>query len=233
MSASAKAAAIGIGAGIYLAYATRGRSSAFFGPSVWHGDTSRRSLALTFDDGPSEATPEILAILRKYNVPATFFMCGSNVRRLPGIACDVRDAGHEIGNHSDTHPHFHFKSSVFIKNEFARAQSTIEDVLGVTPTLLRAPFGVRWFGFRAMQRKLGLLGVMWTVIARDWRDPAPAVAARVLKHAGNGGILCLHDGRALRPNPDISSTIAAVREFVPRLLERGYEFQTVSALLRR
>lgn len=232
MSASSKATiALGAASGAFLAHAVRGRSSAFFGPSVWHGDVRRRTLALTFDDGPSEATPEILAILREHNIPATFFVCGANVRRLPAVARAIRDAGHEIGNHSDTHPHFHFKSAAFIENEFTRAQQTIEDVLNVRPSLLRAPFGVRWFGFRAMQRKLGLLGVMWTVIGRDWCDPAATVTARVLNRAGNGGILCLHDGRELRVNPDVSSTIEAVRIFVPRLLEQGYRFQTVSQLL--
>ena len=234
MSASSKAAiALGAASGAFLAHAARGRSSTFFGPSVWRGDARRRSLALTFDDGPSEATPEILAILREHNVAATFFICGANVRRLPDIARLIRDAGHEIGNHSDTHPHFHFKSAALIENEFTRAQQTIEDVLNVRPSLLRAPFGVRWFGFRSMQRKLGLTGVMWNVIGRDWRDPAATVAARILRNARNGGILCLHDGRELRVNPDVSSTIEAVRASLPRLLERGYRFETVSQLLAR
>ena len=234
MSASIKLATAGIvGAGAFMAHAVRGRSSAFFGPSVWRGDAHGRALALTFDDGPSEATPEILAILREHNVPATFFVCGANVRRLPTIARAIRDAGHEIGNHSDTHPHFHFKSAAFTENEFTRAQQTIEEILNVRPSLLRAPFGVRWFGFRATQRKLGLLGVMWTVIGRDWCDPPATVTARVLRNARNGGILCLHDGRELRVNPDVSSTIESVQTFVPRLLEQGYQFHTVSRLLGR
>jgi peptidoglycan/xylan/chitin deacetylase (PgdA/CDA1 family) len=90
---------------------------------------------------------------------------------------------------------------------------------------------VRWFGFDAMQRQMGLLGVMWTVIARDWRLPGDRVAERVLRRASNGGIFCLHDGRGLRAKPDIRATLDAVRIIVPRLQQRGYRFETVSQLL--
>src|SRR5580658_2975401 len=89
-----------------LGHAVRGRTSTFFGPSVYRGNRSRPAIALTFDDGPSESTPELLELLHGLGVQATFFQCGANVRRLPGIAREVIAAGHEIGNHSDTHPYF-------------------------------------------------------------------------------------------------------------------------------
>ena len=79
-----------------MAWAVRGRSSQVFGQSVWHGPRDRRSIALTFDDGPSESTPLILDALARHNVPATFFQCGSNVERLPAIARAVQTGGHEI-----------------------------------------------------------------------------------------------------------------------------------------
>src|SRR5579864_7544632 len=80
----------------WFAYAVRGRSSSVFGSSVYHGDRGRPALALTFDDGPSESTPELLKILARNGVPATFFMCGENVHRLPAVAREVASAGHEI-----------------------------------------------------------------------------------------------------------------------------------------
>src|SRR4051812_34693810 len=89
---------------ILMAWAVRGRSSSLLAPSVWRGPAHRRAIALTFDDGPSEATPRLLAILAAHNVRATFFLCGANVRRLPEIARAIRRAGHELGNHTDTHP---------------------------------------------------------------------------------------------------------------------------------
>ncbi|HEY3836681.1 MAG TPA: polysaccharide deacetylase family protein [Bryobacteraceae bacterium] len=224
------AGVVSAGAGV-LAHAVRGRSSRFFGPSVWRGDGSRKAVAITFDDGPSERTPDLLDTLRQYRAPATFFQCGENIRRLPEIARAVRAAGHEIGNHSDSHPLCCFRPSRFIESDFARAQHTVEDTLGVTPVLMRAPFGVRWFGYRNMQQRLNLMGVMWTVIGLDWKLPAEAICDRILKAAGNGSIVCLHDGRGCTSKPDIGNSLEAVKRILPALLERGYHFETVSQIL--
>jgi peptidoglycan-N-acetylglucosamine deacetylase len=224
------AAAASAGGG-FLGYAVRGRSSAFFAPSMYRGDRSRPALALTFDDGPSESTPALLEILAGHGVRATFFMCGKNVRRLPGIARQVRAQGHEIGNHTETHPHLHFKSPEFIYQEMALAQETIQAATGATPRLFRAPYGVRWFGLGRAQQRLGLTGVMWTVIGRDWKWPAARVARCLIESASNGGILCLHDGRAVDPAPDIRATLEALQTALPRLHEKGFKFETVSEIL--
>jgi len=154
-----------------------------------------------------------------------------NARRRPEIARAVADAGHEIGNHSDTHPNFAMTRPDFISQEFAEAQRTLVSVTGRTPVWLRAPYGVRWFGFREMQESLGLTGVMWTVIGRDWTLPAEAIAKRVLDRTTPGCIICLHDGRGTLENPDVEPTIEAVRRIVPELLRRGYHFETLSDLL--
>jgi peptidoglycan/xylan/chitin deacetylase (PgdA/CDA1 family) len=223
-------AGVGAAAG-FLAHAVRGRASTFFGPSVYHGDRTRPSLALTFDDGPSELTPALLNILAAHQIRATFFMCGANVRRWPQIARDVAAAGHEIGNHTDTHPRLDFHSSKFMYNELALAQETIRETTGATPRLFRAPYGVRWFGLRGVQQRLNLLGVMWTVIGRDWRASSENIARLLLSRASNGGILCLHDGRGVEASPDISATLAAVEQVVPALKKRGFQFETVSQIL--
>lgn len=214
-----------------LAHAVRGRSSRLFGPSVWQGDTRRKAVALTFDDGPSESTPAFLEALREYGAVGTFFQCGANIRRLRDIASAVQTAGHEIGNHSDSHPLCCFRSPSFIEDDFARAQRTFEETLGVTPSLMRAPFGVRWLGFRAMQQRLGLLGVMWTVIGLDWKMPVDAICSRVLRAVRNGAIVCLHDGRMCDEKPDVRNSLEAARRILPALRERGYHFETVSEIL--
>ena len=214
-----------------MCWAVRGRSSAVFGPSVWRGQPGRKAMALTFDDGPGAGTLEILKILAAYGVPATFFQCGQNVRRAPEISHWIRASGHEIGNHSHTHPNCALQPPSFIEAEFQLAQEAIADATGTAPVLMRAPFGVRWFGFAGMQARLGLTGVMWSVLARDWKLPAAAIADRVLAGAQDGAIVCLHDGRGMLKDPDISSTIEAVRRIVPELLEKGYRFETVSQLL--
>lgn len=231
MVIAAATAGAAAGAGAFLAWAVRGRSSSVFGPSVYCGPTHRKVIALTFDDGPSESTPRVLELLSKYQIPATFFQIGANVERLPEVARAVHAAGHEIGNHSHTHPLFCLHSSEFIYQEFARAQHAIAQVTGFSPVWLRAPFGVRWFGFRQAQRRLGLRGVMWTIIGYDWKLKADTIVGRMLPRVTNGAILCLHDGREVQARPDIRETLVAISHLIPRLQDQGYKFDTVSRLL--
>jgi peptidoglycan-N-acetylglucosamine deacetylase len=222
-------AAGGLSAG-FLAWAVRGRSAAVFGRSVWRGNPGHRAIALTFDDGPSEGTPAILDILAQYRAPATFFQVGANVDRLPDIARAVAAAGHEIGNHSYTHPLFCFRSPGFIEADLRRAQQAIRSHTGLQPAWFRAPYGVRWFGMGRAQRNLSLTGAMWSAIGRDWKLTAGKVFLRLANRASNGAILCLHDGRELRSRPEISVTVEAVRRLVPALLEKGYRLETMTSL---
>lgn len=214
--------------------------SRLFGPSVARGPGRRRTIALTFDDGPSPGSLEIAEYLAEQGVRATFFQCGENVVRHPKIARAIAWAGHEIGNHTFSHrrlrPRLGWQLNVLSKDqvfdEFARAQTVIMGETGAVPTLLRAPYGLRWRGMREAQRRLELLGVMWTVIGRDWELGALATAERVLSGASQGGIVCLHDGRDTRENPDTSSTLGALKLLIPRLRDEGYGFETVTEILR-
>ena len=213
------------------AYGTVSRSSQLFGPSVYRGPGRRRSIALTFDDGPSEGTLHLLDYLHKEAVWATFFQCGMNVRRFPHVAGRVAAAGHQLGNHTYSHPKLPFKSREFIAREFEEAQKIIHGETGLAPMLLRPPYGFRWIGMREVQQRLALLGVMWTTIGYDWRWPAERITKHVVSHASPGGIVCLHDGRGVNVNPDISSTLEAVRQIVPILKDKGYSFEVVSDLI--
>src|SRR6186713_2351080 len=123
------------------AWATRGRSSTVFAPSIWRGPATGRALALTFDDGPSEATGEILELLDRLRIRATFFQCGANAERLPGEARAVSLAGHEIGNHTYSHARLWLRSGAFIENEIGRTQQVLSAVHGQPPRLFRAPYG--------------------------------------------------------------------------------------------
>jgi len=218
------------GAGL-LAYAVRFPSSTLLAPSVHRGTRTRRAIALTFDDGPSESTPELLAILARHGVPATFFQCGANVRRLPAVAREVAAAGHEIGNHTDTHPRLDFKSRDFIARELAAAQESIERATGVRPRYFRAPYGIRWFGLRETQQRFNLTGVMWTTIALDWKWPSERIVPRLLNGAQSGAIFCLHDGRRVETAPDIRATLETVTEVLPKLMEQGFHFEKVTDIL--
>jgi peptidoglycan/xylan/chitin deacetylase (PgdA/CDA1 family) len=214
-----------------MTYAVRGRSSALLAPSVYRGARTRAAIALTFDDGPSESTPELLSLLARHDAPATFFQCGSNVRRLPDVCREVATAGYEIGNHTDSHPKLYFKSSTFIQRELAAAQETIAHITGSSPRFFRAPYGVRWFGLREAQARLNLMGVMWTTIGVDWKLPVDEVVARLIHGARNGAIFCLHDGRGTEARPDTRVTLEAVRLAIPKLIDRGFHFETISTIL--
>ena len=180
---TAGAAAAGAAAVGGMAWAVRGRSSSVFAPSVWRGPRGRKSIALTFDDGPSEGTGGVLEVLARYGVAATFFQCGANVARLPDVARAVARAGHEIGNHSYAHPLYCRIPPRAIREDLERAQQTIQEATGARPVWFRAPFGVRWFGLREAQRRLGLAGVMWTVIGYDWSLKPEKVAGRIAARA--------------------------------------------------
>ena len=210
------------------AWAVRGRSSAVFGPSAWRGAGGRRSVALTFDDGPCESTPALLDLLARLGVRATFFQIGCNARRLPEVARAVSAAGHEIGNHTWSH---RMPWAARPGDEIGRCQETLSDLHGQAPRLFRAPYGVRWPGQREPLRRHGLTGLMWTVIALDWKLEAAASARRLIAGAREGGILCLHDGRELTQRPDIQSTLGAVEKTVRELRDFGYDFESASEIL--
>lgn len=190
----------------------------------------RLRASLTFDDGPHPQTLELLDVLAGHHVPATFFQLGMYVRRAPEIARAVA-ADHEIGNHTDTHPWLWRSFPSTIRNEVTRAQESIVAATGVAPKLFRPTYGVPGIGLSRALRKHGLHSVRWSVIGNDWKLQAPEIAERVLKKIGPDANICLHDGRDRNPNPDIGETIEAVRILIPAMLERGYEFVTLSELL--
>jgi peptidoglycan/xylan/chitin deacetylase (PgdA/CDA1 family) len=174
-----------------------------------------------------------LDLLASESVKATFFQCGRNAERLPAQARRVAEAGHEIGNHTYSHPALYLRHRQFIRDELELAQQAIEAATGVRPVWFRPTYGCRWFGLRQAQRGLGLAGVMWSTIALDWKLGAETVVKRLQRGIANGAIFCLHDGRETRENPDIGVTIEATRRLIPLLKARGYAMVTVSDLLCR
>lgn len=233
------AAAAVSGAAALLRYAVKGRSSQIFGRSAYRGRDGGRSVALTFDDGPSEGTGPLLAYLAEQGIRATFFQCGLNAERLPAMAQAVSAAGHEIGNHTYAHPRLppRFSRSLNlwmpreVEREIGRAQEVLTRLHGVAPRLFRAPYGMRWFGVGRAQRRYRLLGVLWTVIGHDWEWPAARIAAHVLRGIGPGAIVCLHDGRDIQQHVDPTETLSALRMIVPALRRAGFCFETASELL--
>lgn len=220
-----------MGLAALAAWAVRGKSASLLGPVIWQGPPDVKAVSLTFDDGPSESTPRLLDLLDQHRAQATFFVCGRNVRRLPAIAREIVARGHELANHTDTHEPLYLTRSRFIRQQVTDAQDEIAAATGVKPTLFRPPFGCRWPGLAGVLNEQGLSLVMWSAISSDWRLPAAEVVVRLERRTRAGAIFCLHDGRGLAANPDVSSTLGAVRVIMPRLGESGYCFSSVSQLI--
>ena len=189
-------------------------------------DTARPYVALTFDDGPHpELTPRLLDILRHHGVRATFYVIGRNVETYPEIARRIVSEGHEIANHSWSHPALTTLGAARLRQEIDKTNEVILRVTGRRPTNMRPPYGAINDRVRqAMFRDHGLDVIMWSVDPLDWRRPgADVVRQRLVDGAAPGAILLAHD---IHPG-----TIDAMSGTISQLKAKGYGFATVSQLL--
>ncbi|HZU21197.1 MAG TPA: polysaccharide deacetylase family protein [Terriglobales bacterium] len=193
-----------------------------------------RKLALTFDDGPNDPwTPRLMEVLARLGVSATFFVIGSYVRRRPEIAKAVADAGHEIGNHTFSHPNLIFASPAAVQREISDCQLAIADAIGRQAQLFRPPFGGRRPDVLRAAAAAGLKTIMWRASSHDWSLPdAAAILGKLRKQIRGGEAILMHDGSHLGFGWDRSATIAAAGELVRRYRDQGYEFLTVGEMLR-
>jgi len=214
-------------------YATYAVRSQWLGPTIWRGRTDTNEVALTFDDGPGENTEELLEALRELKVKATFFMIGQSVKQHPRVARQVAEAGHEIGNHSYSHPIFLYRSGNETRQQLWRTQQAITDTTGVRPRFARPPCGVRTPAYFAATRDLNLQTIQWSDTGFDWKQRAAKRIARdAVRNAGAGSIILLHDGdSALKRNR--KQTIAAVPLIISELRARGLSVAPLHRLLER
>jgi peptidoglycan-N-acetylglucosamine deacetylase len=181
--------------------------------------SGEREIALTFDDGPDPVhTPEVLEVLRRCRVRATFCVIGRDAAAHTWLLNAIADGGHEIANHSWSHPLLTRMRSHEIEEQLARTSDVIDEAVGTAPALARAPFG-EW-NKRALEisASLGMSPLGWSVDTCDWEDPgARKITSTVLESVRPGSILLSHDGGG-----DRSQTVAALRDYLPRLLDSGY-----------
>jgi peptidoglycan/xylan/chitin deacetylase (PgdA/CDA1 family) len=208
---------------------SKSRTSQLFGEIVPRVETSAPVVALTFDDGPTQYTEEILALLREEGVRATFFVTGQEVERNTLEARRIVAEGHELGNHSYSHQHMVYRSLFFIRQEIERTDGLIRAAGYERDIHVRAPYC----------KKLALLPYYLSVTERksitfdvepesypEVAGDADAIAAHVLERARPGSIILLHvmqEGRA--------ESRRAIPGVVRGLRDRGYSFVTVSELL--
>ena len=182
----------------YVFYAVR---SQILGVTTWCGNDNNNFVALTFDDGPSADTLDILDFLRDENVKATFFLIGKQVEKHPAITKRIVADGHEIGNHSYSHPIFLFCSPGKMRRELEKTQEIIKNIVGFAPKLARPPCGVRTQAYFSAAKDLGLRTIQWSDAGFDWQKiSAEKIAEKVLKTAQSDSIILLHDGDSALKN---------------------------------
>lgn len=196
------------------------------------GNQNEKVVALTFDDGPDEVfTPQVLDILKKYDVKATFFLIGEKVSYNKNIVKREKEEGHEIGNHTYTHINAAKESKTKIQSEITKTQEAIKNITGEYPTIFRPPY-------RAMSRDLcqivksqNMNIILWSNIdVRDWSNPGvKSIVSTIDQKIENGNIIILHDYNTVRNNK--SQTIEALEIIIPKLKQKGYKFVTISELM--
>ncbi len=197
------------------------------GVSIHRAGGRKKTVALTFDDGPGKDTLAILAILKRTNVPATFFVVGREVQANPQIVAQVVAGGHQIGIHTWNHPDMTKLSAAKQQKELIDTQNAVINATGIASRLFRAPYGAVSPSVIAAAEKSKLLSVLWDGDARDWQNPSTAtIVQRVLSRVSPGAIILMHDGGGDRAN-----TVAALPTIIKNLKKRGYEFATVGDLV--
>ena len=216
-------------AGLY--HATYSVRSQWLGRTDWRGRTDLEAVALTFDDGPGPDTERILDVLAEHKICGTFFMIGCHVERFPHTARRVVAGGHEIGNHSYSHPIYLYRSAGETRRQLEQAQAVIAATTGVTPNIARPPCGVRTLAYFRAARRLGLRTVQWDVAGFDWKwRSAGEIARDVLRKARAGSIVLLHDADSERKH-DRSATVVALPLIIEGLRARGLRIVPLSKLL--
>ena len=183
-------------------------------------------IAMTFDDGPNSVlTPKLLDLLAEHHIKATFFVIGQCVVEHPEIVARAAREGHEIGNHSWSHPSFGHMSDESVRLQLKRTDEAIRSAAGIRPVLMRPPYG----SITARQKhwihdEFAYDIVLWDVDPLDWKRPGPTVVfSRILKGTRPGSIVLSHD---IHPG-----TIEAMPAILTQLEQRGFKFVTVSELI--
>ena len=182
-----------------------------------------KTIALTIDDGPNATyTPQILKLLQKYRVKATFSMIGTSVVADPGLAREVADAGHKVINHTWTHANLSGLTPSQLTVQIDKANDEIEAAIRQRLDMFRAPYGAWSTAVLERCQQMKLTPLDWSVDPQDWARPGTnKIISNIMKNTRTGSIILEHDGGGNR-----SQTVAALTVVIPELLAAGYRFRT-------
>ena len=226
-----RAAAIAVGAaaaavvGITVIITSVGTRAADRKLPIYSVDRSDKKIALTFDVAwENSNTQELIDILGQYDAKATFFVTGDFCDRYPDDVKMFFDAGHDIQNHSDTHPHVEGINVNDLINDTKECSRKIKMITGVEPTLYRAPYGEFDDSLITTLDGMGMQVIQWDVDSVDWKNPsAEQIKKKILKNVKSGSILLFHN--------DLENTTEALPDILQNLKSQGYEFVAVKDLI--
>ncbi|MEU8930495.1 glycosyltransferase [Streptomyces sp. NPDC048409] len=196
-----------------------------------------KTIALTFDDGPDPTyTPQVLKILDRYDVPATFFLVGSMVSRYPGIVKTMVDQGNEVGIHTFTHVDLSYQSNARVNREMRQTQLALAGAAGITTTLFRAPYSSEtdaiddysWPVYRKLGEE-GYASVFVDTDSDDWKKPgASKIVDWATPKKDKGASVLFHDAGGER-----TQTIEALPRYIEKMKAKGYTFTTISGVVEK
>jgi polysaccharide deacetylase family sporulation protein PdaB len=194
---------------------------------IYNVQTDEKKIAVSFDAAwGNEQTQTLIDILAQYNVKSTFFVVGAWVDKYPDSVKALTAAGHEVCNHSDTHPHMTKLSRQEMTSQITSCNEKIRKVTGVTPLLFRPPYGDYNTPLIDTVNGLKMYPIQWNVDSLDWKDPTPQqISSRVISKVKPGSIILMHNGAKNTPQalPTILKTLQA----------QGYQFVKISELIYR
>lgn len=184
-------------------------------------------VALTFDDGPSAYTVSILDILKKYNISATFFVVGSEVKKFPNIIQRIYREKHIIGNHTWNHPDITTLSKNELWKEINSTNIQIKKIIGHSPGLFRPPYSSINDKNADAIKKFGMTSVLWNVDSKDWKEKSPlAIQKNVISGIKKNSLIVMHDGDQYGSGPR-DQIVTSLPKIITYLLENNYRFLTV------
>lgn len=182
-----------------------------------------KCIALTFDDGPGKYADKLLDTFKKYKSKATFFLEGQYVKSRPAFAKRMVAEGHDIGNHSYSHPHLRELSEDKIREELTKTQDIVKKSTGKYPTTIRPPYGEFDERVAAIATQMGMPIVLWNGGSRDWATKnEKAIYDEVLKNAKRDGVILMHDW--------VAQTVTVMPKLLAALQKQGYHVVAVSSL---
>ena len=205
---------------------SKSRSFQFFGDLTHRIETDEKIVALTFDDGPTTYTNEVLSALKDKKVKATFYVTGQGLEAYPDIGKALVEEGHELGNHSYSHPRFLLKSQSFIKQEIEQTNTLIRETGFSGPITFRPPFGKKLFSLPWYLMRQGIRTVTWDIEPDSYSSERDFIVDYTLQNTKSGSIILLHP---------FCKSCGGKREAIPLIIDQlqidGFRSVTISELI--